>query len=381
MRQKRIKLLIIIDYIYKITGGTEKQVVRMIKNLDNNKYELHLLTLCDTQWIVENELQLGCKGKRFNYKVFNLKDLRNLASFFGITKYIKKIRPDIVITFFPTSYILGVFAARLAGVKNIVSTRRDYGLWLSSKKYIYLLKIANRFVGRLLANSQNVKNIASEREGFDSARINVIYNGIEIEQFNHNFNVEYELRKNLGIPENNKVVGIVAGLRPMKRHETFLKAAEKLLKTRSDISFVLVGDGPLRNELETLTDELKISGNIYFAGWQENMLPYLSIFDIGVNCSSKEGLSNAIMEYMAYGVPCIVSNAGGNTELIEHGVNGYVFELDNDKELAGLILSLLKDAEMQKSFVLKSKDIISSKFSVERMIADYDKFFAQILKS
>jgi L-malate glycosyltransferase len=73
----------------------------------------------------------------------------------------------------------------------------------------------------------------------------------------------------------------------------------------------------------------------------------LELIDIGVNRSSMEGLSNAIMEYMASGVPCIVSNAGGNPELIENGVNGYTFELDNTSELANHIINLLDNKELQ----------------------------------
>jgi glycosyltransferase involved in cell wall biosynthesis len=140
-----------------------------------------------------------------------------------------------------------------------------------------------------------------------------------------------------------------------------------------------VGDGPLRKDLATVASALEIGNHIHFMGWQEDVGPFLSVFDIGVNCSANEGFSNAIMEYMTYGVPCIVSDAGGNPELVEHGINGYTFELDNDEELANQIIGLLDNKERQKEFVSKSKQKILEQLTLEKMIDAYDRYFTQIL--
>jgi glycosyltransferase involved in cell wall biosynthesis len=175
------------------------------------------------------------------------------------------------------------------------------------------------------------------------------------------------------------VVGIVAGLRPMKQHKTFIRAACRVLEANPNVEFVVVGDGPLRDELETFTADLGINGRIHFVGWQGNVYRFLSIFDIGVNCSANEGLSNAIMEYMACGVPCIVSRAGGNEELIENGVNGHTFELGNDAELARLILTLLEDTKKQEEFAGESRRIIRTRFGMDSMIRNYDSYFDRIL--
>ena len=375
---KKVKIMFVIDFIYKTTGGTENQLVKLINNLDSDKYEIYLLSLRNTPWIIENRNKLKSEVKAFNYNVFNHKDLGNIISFFKITKYIKEVNPDILLTYFRTSYILGTFAARLAGIGNIISTRRDYGLWLDDKRYIYILKLANKFVRGIIVNSHAVKELTSRKEKFDDSRIYVIYNGIDIDNFKHNGNSRESLKQKLGIPLNHCVVGIVAGLRPMKRHVTFLKAAERILKEKNNKHFVIVGDGPLRKDLEELSKELGIYEHIHFVGWQRDVISYLSIFDIGVNCSSNEGLSNAIMEYMAYGIPCIVSRAGGNEELIKNGVNGLTFELDNDEHLANMVIMLLENDKMKKEFVESSRKIIENEFSVERMIENYDRLFGSI---
>jgi glycosyltransferase involved in cell wall biosynthesis len=226
-----------------------------------------------------------------------------------------------------------------------------------------------------------VKELTSREEKIDLSKIYVIHNGIDIDDFKNDGDSRELLKQKLAIPLNHNVIGIVAGLRPMKRHITFLRAAQRILRERNDVDFVVVGDGPLRGDLEALSDEFGISWHIHFVGWQEDIVPFLSLFDIGVNCSANEGLSNAIMEYMACGVPCVVSKAGGNEELIENGVNGLTFELDNDRELASSIIGLLDDKPKQQEYAERAREIIAYEFSIQKMTANYDRLFSSIYQS
>lgn len=281
---------------------------------------------------------------------------------------------------FPLSNTLGVILARLAHVKVILSTRRDYGLWLANRFGLLLLQFANRFVTRIIANSHNVALLTSREEEIDLSKIDVIYNGIAVNTSQWHPSERDAQINDVATQKNGPIVGIIGGLKPMKRHYTFIRSAQNVLRKREDVKFLVVGDGPCRKNLEELADELKVKDCIHFAGSQDDIKPYISLFDIAVNCSSNEGLSNAIMEYMAYGVPCIVSRAGGNEELIEHNVNGYTFELDNDKELADRILSLLEDKEKQSQFISKSKEIVRERLSLEKMVSEYDRYFERLLQ-
>lgn len=376
---KKIKLMFCIDYIDGSTGGTENQLIKLINYLNHEKYDLYLLCLRNTPWLEENKSKLKCTVTAFNYNELSHGDFRNFISFWMAVNHMKKVIPDIMIVFFPTSYILGVIAARLAGVKIIMSTRRDYGLWLENKG-IYALRLSNRFVHGIITNSQKVKELTCLKEHYDRSKVRVIYNGIEAERFSHSSDTDLSLKASIGIPLSNKVIGIVAGLRPMKHHATFLNAAKRVLKIISDVSFVLIGDGPLRGELGKYATYLGIGKSVHFLGWQTDIPRYLSLLDIGANCSANEGLSNAIMEYMAAGVPTIVSDAGGNTELIEHGVNGYVFELDDDTQLAEYIISLLKDKDTSNLFSSRSKEIMKERFGIDKMLNEYDILFTNLLK-
>ena len=374
---EKIRVLFMIDFIYTLTGGTENQLVKIINNLPDIKYEKHFLSLRNTDWIKKNSDSLRCSIKTYN--IIKLKNPLTLFKYLSIFNYIRKTKPAIVITFFPLSNIIGVIISKLAKVKVIISTRRDYGLWLN-KWSIPLLRFANRYVTRIIANSASVKELTCSGEKYNPSKVDVIYNGILLNNQAPPHLDTTGLKETYAIPPGNFIVGTVAGLRPMKKHTTIIRAAKLVLDSRKDVSFLIVGDGILRANLEALVSELKIQKQVVFAGSQDNVLPFVSLFDIAVNASANEGLSNAIMEYMALGKPCVVSHAGGNPELIKNDVNGYTFELDNHKELAREILDLLDNREKQQLFSSVSKKRIQE-MSLDKMIENYDRLFTTLVNN
>jgi glycosyltransferase involved in cell wall biosynthesis len=377
---KKIRIIFIIDSLYSLAGGTENQLVKIINHLDPNLFELNLFVLRNTQWIEKNKSKLKCETKIFNLE--RLSSPFSVFSYISLVLSIKRIRPDVVMTFFRWADVIGVLAARLAGVKYILSTRRDYGLGLQ-RIYMILLRWANRFVHKIITNSKIVRLVTAEREKYHVRDIHVIYNGIDTHQNSKKLIPEQKeaVKAKLGIPPDHNIIGIIGGLKPMKRHITFIKAAEKTLRLRNDLSFVIIGDGVRRKSLESLTKSLGIEQYVYFLGEQEDISPYISLFDIAVNCSSHEGLSNAIMEYMIYEIPCVVADAGGNPELIQNGVNGYTFALDDVAGLSDKIIQLLNGASERKKFVSISKNMIRKDFSMENMKKNYEEFFIRLTEN
>jgi len=188
-----------------------------------------------------------------------------------------------------------------------------------------------------------------------------------------------DLKRELGIPKENKVVGIVANFRPMKRHETFVRAAKKILQQRDDVDFVLVGqdDGTAgrKQMIDAMTETLGIRKRFHFVGARQDVIRYLSIMDIGVNCSEAEGLSNAVMEYMAANVPCVVSDSGGNPDLITADINGVIFKLDDHDTLADEVLRLLADPLRSARYVASGRKRMETEMSLPAMLAIHDRFY------
>jgi len=209
----------------------------------------------------------------------------------------------------------------------------------------------------------------------------VIYNGIDPGPFTRS-QPDRSLRRELGIPDGHKLVGIVANFRPMKRHVTLVRAAREILDRRRDVAFVLIGqnvthDGQ-QQVLEELAASLGVRDHFHFVGARPDVARYLSIMDIGVNCSVGEGFSNAIMEYMAAGVACVVSDGGGNPDLIKSDVHGLVFPVDDHGALARHILRLLAEPDTRSRLVENARRRIDLELSIPAMLAHHENLYRRI---
>lgn len=375
---QRRRVVFVIDRIGTGQAGTENQLLKIIDGLDPKRFELHLICFNDQPWFSAHRASLKCQSHVIEVNRF--KHPGTYLNFFRLVKLLRALRPDVVHTFFPVGNILGVLAARLAGIRHVVSSRRDYGEWMRSD-YLVMTRFANRFVERIVTNSQRVKELTERVEKVDGGRIDVIYNGIDLSRF-AGLKRDEALKCELGIGVDKKIVGLVANFRPMKRHETFVKAAQEVLTQRDDVEFLLLGqnvsDDGVKEKTESLARELGVHQRLHFLGTQKDVLSYLSIMDVGVNCSEGEGLSNAIMEYMVAGVPCVVSDSGGNPDLVTADVHGAVFPLDDAKALAAEIIKLLDDPRRRERYVQTARHRVETEMSLPAMLKGYENYYERL---
>ena len=142
---------------------------------------------------------------------------------------------------------------------------------------------------------------------------------------------------------------------------------------------VLVGDGSERPALESLAREPALMGRVHFLGERTDLADLLPAFDLFVLPSRSEGLSNALLEAMAEGIPAVASRAGGNTEVIEHGFSGLLFEVDNPASLAGHLAKLLSNPEGALRLGLRGRERVQEDFSLEKMLQGYRNLYERIL--
>lgn len=371
------RISFIIDRLYDELSGTERQLGRMIRGLAD-QFDIDLICLRESQWLHADGLTLPCTIRVF--EIDSVKRPRTYLNIVRLIRYLRECKPAVVHTFFPVSNIVGVLCARLAGVVNIVSSRRDYGEWMTPH-YLAATRFANRFVTHVITNSHQVKRLTVDVEHVPAERISVIYNGIDVGAFRRQES-NLELKRSLQVPTENKVVGLIANYRPMKRQDTLVRAAQEIVAKRDDIDFVLVGrsavPGDPRGAVERLAESLGLTRRVHFAHAEGNVKEFLSIMDVGVNCSEGEGLSNAIMEYMAYGVPCVVSASGGNPDLIEDGVTGRTFGLGDYHALALYILQVIDDREARTRFTRNAADKVRFEMSMETMVDRFSAFYRTV---
>lgn len=375
--RRPIRLVLMIDRIGSDLAGTENQLLKIIAGLDRRRFDIHLICLDDRPWFQAHRAEFNCAT--YLLPINRFKHPATYVNFLRLVQLLRRLTPDIVHTFFPVANIVGVLAARFAGVRQIVSSRRDYGEWML-RHYLAATRFANRFVTRIVTNSPQVKALTQRVEKVKEDRIEVIYNGIELARY-AGMRRDEALKQSLGIAATNKVVGIVANFRPMKRHETFVRAAREVLQQRSDVDFVLLGEAFVEGRqevLEALARSLEVRERMHFVGRRPDVLRFLSFMDIGVNCSQGEGLSNAVMEYMAAGVPCVVSDSGGNPDLVSFDVHGAVFKLDDHAGLAAEILRLLGDPQLSKRYAASARQRIDTEMSLPAMLSAYERFYERL---
>jgi L-malate glycosyltransferase len=371
---EKIKLCVIIDHIWNFRAGTENQLSQLLPLLSRH-FDTEVLCLRPHAWLAGQEEFLQSKVRFFDIPDF--KSPSSVRNWMRMVGHIRRSRPCIVHTFFPVSNILGVLAARAAGATAIIGSRRDFGEWMS-RRYVFATRFANRFLDGIVTNSHQVALLTERAEGFPLDSVKVIANAIDVDGLAIPA-PDLALKRDLGIPDGDAVVILVANYRPMKRHQTMVHAARRVLERNPAVSFLMIGDDfqpgePKKTALRALARELGVQQKLFFAHADGDIERYLSIATLGVNCSQGEGISNAIMEYMLAGIPVVAADSGGNPDLVVDGETGLLFPLDDGDAMADRILKLLGDAGLSARLVGVARESVraqSRRENVLRAFVDY----------
>jgi len=371
-----IKIAFVIDTIESPSAGTEKQLLLLIKHLDRSKFLPYLCVLRHSDWLKHN--LTGCEvvdvGVTSFYKGSSYLNILKFRTFLKVQKI------DIVQTHFTEGNKVGVLAAKLAGVKAIVSTRRNQGYW-HNRLEILILNALNNWVTLFLANSENTRQWAGKTEGLALSRIKVIHNALETESYFKGSETERSaFRAQIGFACDSVIVGIVANLRPVKAIDMFVRAAKIVSACYPQVHFLVVGEGPERERLEQLGAELGLTSKIRFLGKRLDIPEILSCLDIGILSSSSESFSNSVVEYLAAGLPVVCTDVGGAREAVEDGINGFVVPSGDFVAMAEKI-SLVLSSETMVLMKQSCRNKAETLFSLNSIVWKYEHFYEDVVKS
>jgi glycosyltransferase involved in cell wall biosynthesis len=226
----------------------------------------------------------------------------------------------------------------------------------------------------IVANSK--AGLQSRNFTCDSKKYFIIYNGFDLKRIKGGeaCSCGYIRRK----LEGKNVVGMVAEFSDLKDYNTFFMAAKDILKDRTDIVFLAIGDGKYYDYYKN--DVCRGIENILFAGRVKNVEDYIRHFHVGVLATYTEGISNAIIEYMANMKPVIATDGGGSKEIIIDGVTGYLIPKTNYEELVSKILYLIDNPNRATLMGEAGRKRIETGFTLDIMVNEYIKLFSQIVK-
>ena len=334
-----MKLLLVIDEMESIAaGGTERQILQIATLTRNAGIDVEFAVFRGTEWLRRDHGDFVVHELGFE-RLSSLLDLKKIWAFIKLLKCF-----DIVQSFFVEANIVTPVMAWVAGVPVRIGSRRNLNHWMTRKVRL-LQSFSNLFVTRLAANCDAVRQKIEATELFSKGKIDVIYNGLDTEQFRPDPAARMQQRAALGISPGEIVIGNTSTLRAPKGVDDFLRAAGLVVKA-VPAKFLLVGDGPLRGELERLAAQLGIAERTIFAGAQTDVRPWLAAMDIAVMSSHAEGFSNSILEYMACGLPSVVSDVGGNAEAVREC--GIVTPAGDVPALSVSILKLAQSQELRE---------------------------------
>ena len=371
---KKLRIAFLIDTIDSDKGGTEKQVLNIIRRIDRKQFEMNLVYLYESAWMGTNALP--CEVISLYYKGF-LKPSFLLV----LTRYLRLLNDrkfDVIQTFFEDSMFVGCLGKALSRRHHaLVVSRRDLGLGSDEPAYHWLYKKIRPLVFRvsdgIVVNAHAIKAQVSRYEKVKPEKIDVIGNGIDLPA------PPRVLPTLFGEFQADAWIGIVANLKPVKRVDLLLRALAHLKESgvKEVVRAVVLGDGRLKSELIQLAADIGIGDRVHFAGTVENVSNYLFGVDIGVLCSDKEGLSNAILEYMSCGLPVVVTDAGGNGELVDE-TNGACVPAGDSIALAQALAKLIESPSLRKELGNRSLEKVRQKFTWDKVMPQWEWYYDSI---
>jgi glycosyltransferase involved in cell wall biosynthesis len=239
-----------------------------------------------------------------------------------------------------------------------------------------------RFADWAIPNSDAGRRYLISR-GINPARIKVIYNGINLHRLTPDtINVSAK-RESMGLPPGGMVVGITARLTPAKDPGTFLQAARIIHQAIPETRFGVLGNGPLKPGLENQARELGLAPYVVFFGdHHSDVGSYISAFDIACLSSKDiEGCSSVTVEAMSLGKPVVVTDVGGNKELVEHGKNGFLVPAQNPQALADSVIEYLRNPGKAREMGQYAKEIAHTRFAMRRYIQDYENLYESSMRT
>lgn len=355
-----------------VIGGSGTNTLLTMEGLDKSRFEA-ILACGPGGPLLDEARKKNLRVEVIRYLANELNIFKDTLAFFELIRLMNKERFQIVHSHNAKAGILGRIAAKCCRIPIIIHTYHSCVFLYPNlnkfqrKFYLYLEKLAASMADKIITISRPLKEDFIKARVAPPEKFIIIYSGIEIRRFRERFDVDRK-RQEFGIKADELVVGTVARLAPGKGHRVFLRAAARIAKEILNVKFMIVGDGPLRQELKILSEELRIHERCIFTGLRRDIEQMTSIFDVAVLASLHEGMGRVLLEAQALAKPVVATKVGGIPDIVDEGRTGILVAPGDEEALAVAIAKLLKNETLRKQMGEAALEWVDFKFSKQRMV-------------
>lgn len=370
MMKNKIRIL----HVAQAAGGVDRYIRMLLKYLDKEKFENILV--CSQDFHEEDYRDLVDSFEQVEMtRAIGSSDLKAIKE---VRALIKKYNPDIV--YAHSSKAGAITRVADIGLKNHCIYNPHgwaFNMRCSAKKkamYTAIEKIAAPFCDKIICISDAEKQSALDKKICKEDKLQVIFNGVDIEAYENEVHGAVK-RKDLNIPEDAFVVGMVGRISPQKAPDVFVKMAKHVKDEVPNAHFIIVGNGNQEDEIRKYAEDNDFSNSLHITGWVDNPMSYVELFDVACLLSRWEGFGLALPEYMMAGKPIVASRADAIPNIIRNGENGLLVEVDDDIGTSKAVLRILREDGLRKKIVAQGLEDVHNRFNARRVSEEHSKLF------
>ena len=364
-------------------GGAQLSTLNLILNLPKDKYQISVIT--SSKGILNPEFKNMGNNKVY-FSPFLTRSLNPVLDILALIHIYLIYRSNgfkIIHTHSSKAGMLGRWAGLFSRTPVILHTVHgwsfnDYQPLLVKRFYIFLEKITAAFTAKIICVSKKDIQKGLKYKIAPEEKFALIKYGIPLNLFKNSACSKEKKKKELGIDNNDPVVGMISCLKPQKSPMDYVRACIDVYNRMPEVNFLLIGDGILKEKCRSELKKSSLNGRFIFTGWRRDIPDILDIIDVAVLTSKWEGFPIVIIEALSKGKPIVATDIGGLRELVKDGITGYLTRPGDYKHTADKILSILKDRDSFFKMRMEAGKAIDDSFDIKAMAVNMDNLYRRL---
>ena len=353
------------------TGGTRRHILELTTGLNKDTFSVSLICATDRDPAFLSDIAT-MKSQGINVSIIpmtrNIRPVKDFMAFLAILRYLKQNNIMIVHTHSSKAGFLGRIAARLAHIPVIIHTPHVFAFQMDIPTllkafYFRMEQFTARFTKKIICVSNDEMNIAIKAGLAASDKFTVIENGVAA---SHSSNKPS--RDDLDIKPNEIVVGTIGRFTKQKNQKLLLSAAKQVIEECPDTKFIIIGNGELKDELVSITNELSLQNNVRILDIKDDFAGFYSVIDIFVSSSAWEGMPYTILDAMLYKKAIVATEVGGVADIIDNRKTGIIVPPENKTAMANAITELISKPELRTTLSSNAGSVAETRFVLKNMI-------------